>query len=90
MPAIVLLAATACSSWRYHRELILPWSLAASGLFLMNHQVITGLQIENFHWSYVAGPCLSLLIGLLVAGWISACVLRSCDGSCSSLRACAW
>ena len=68
-----MLALTAVLVWRYHRELILPWMLAASGLVLMNHQVVSGLQIENFHWSYVAGPCLSLLIGLLLAGWISGC-----------------
>ena len=47
------------------------WSTAAAGLVLMNHQVMTGLQFENFHWSYVAGPCLSLLIGLLLANSLS-------------------
>ena len=73
LPAVFVLALTAVLVWRYHRELILPWMLAASGLVLMNHQVVSGLQIENFHWSYVAGPCLSLLIGLLLTGWISDC-----------------
>jgi hypothetical protein len=69
LPATLLLLAAAVVV-RYRRELFLPWSLAASGIFLMNHQVLTGLQIENFHWSYIAGPCLSLLIGLMLADWI--------------------
>ncbi len=73
LPAVLLLAATAVFVWRLHRELVFLWTLAAAGLFLMNHQVVSGLQIENFHWSYVAGPSLSLLIGLLLAGWISDC-----------------
>jgi hypothetical protein len=68
-PAVLLLLLGALVVWRHHRELILTWSLAASGLLLMNHQIVTGLQIENFHWSYVCGPSLSLLIGLLLARW---------------------
>jgi hypothetical protein len=71
MPAVVLLMLTAVVVVRYRRELILTWSTAAAGLVLMNHQIMTGLQFENFHWSYVAGPCLSLLIGLLLANSLS-------------------
>ena len=71
MPAVVLLVVTAVVVWRFRRELILPWSMAAAGLVLMNHQIMTGLQLENFHWSYVAGPCLSLLIGLLLAAGLA-------------------
>jgi hypothetical protein len=70
-PAVVLLLVSLFVVWRHRRDLILLWSLAASGLALMNHQLITGLQVENFHWGYVCGPCLSLLVGLLLVNWLS-------------------
>ncbi len=47
------------------KELIHIWSLAASAILLTNHQVVTGLQIQNFHWSYCYGPLLSLLFILM-------------------------
>ena len=28
------------------------WYQILAGLLLLNHQIFTGLQIENFHWSY--------------------------------------
>jgi hypothetical protein len=70
-PAVLLLVIGLFVVWRHRRELILLWSLAASGLALMNHQLITRLQIENFHWAYVCGPSLSLLVGLLLIGGLS-------------------
>ena len=33
-----------------------PAALALSALLLLNHQTLTGLQIQNFHYSYVYGP----------------------------------
>jgi hypothetical protein len=57
--------------WR-RRDLAYLWSLAAAGLCLLNQQVLTGMQIENFHWNYVLGPCLALLCVLLVTGCLSA------------------
>jgi hypothetical protein len=48
------------------RDLSYLWAVAAAGGLLINHQVLTGLQIENFHWRYVLGPVLSLLVLLLV------------------------
>ncbi len=36
-----------------------------AGLALLNHQVITGLQIENFHYSYFWGPLCSALLVLI-------------------------
>ncbi|MBX6311807.1 MAG: hypothetical protein IRY99_02635 [Isosphaeraceae bacterium] len=66
--ALVLLLVGLVWVWLRRRELTYLWSLAFSGLFLLNQQVLTGLQIENFHWIYVYGPCLSLLLALLVAG----------------------
>lgn len=47
--------------WR-RREFIFPWALVASAMLLANHQMITGLQIENFHWDYVSGPVFSFIL----------------------------
>jgi polysaccharide biosynthesis protein PslH len=66
--AIVLLAVGLLWVWLRRKDLIFLWALAAAGLVLANHQIVTGLQINNFHWSYVWGPALSLLAVLLVAG----------------------
>jgi hypothetical protein len=49
------------------RELIFVWALGAAGLLLANHQVLTRLQVENFHWMYVWGPSLSLFLVLSIA-----------------------
>ncbi len=64
--AIVLLAIGFLVAWTKRRDLLYLGCLSASSLLLTNHQVVTGLQIQNFHWSYVWGPCTSLLIALLI------------------------
>src|SRR5262249_31004117 len=38
------------------------------GLLLLNEQLLTGLQIENFHWNFALGPALALLCLLLLLG----------------------
>jgi hypothetical protein len=53
--------------WARRRDLIYLWALGAAGLALYHHQIITRLQVENYHYMYVWGPCLSLLLGLWVA-----------------------
>lgn len=65
--AIALLAACLCWTWRRQRDL---WPLAlhaAAALLLVNQQIVSGLQFENFHWSYAWGPLLSLLILVILA-----------------------
>jgi len=62
--AVVLLTLT----WFRRRDMLHLACLFAAGLLLLNHQVVTGLQIQNFHWTYAWGPCGSLLIVLLAAG----------------------
>ena len=49
------------------RDLIFVWALAVAGLLLQNHQVVTGLQLDNFHWSYVWGPAFCCFILMAVA-----------------------
>ncbi|RUR79699.1 hypothetical protein PCC6912_32350 [Chlorogloeopsis fritschii PCC 6912] len=48
------------------KDLIHLWALAASALLLTNHQIVTGLQIQNFHWNYCYGPVISLLLIVIV------------------------
>jgi len=71
LPAAALLVACLAWTWARRWDLIYLWCLAASGLFLMNGQVLTGLQIQNFHWLYALGPALSLLAVLLVQGEVA-------------------
>jgi hypothetical protein len=67
-PKVILLIVVIALVWVIvkRRDLIFVWSLGAAGLILSNHQVITRLQIENFHWCYVWAPAISLLIVLVV------------------------
>jgi hypothetical protein len=60
--AIVLLVITLVWVWKRRRDLIYIWTLAASAMLLMNHQVFTRMQTQNEHWAYVWGPCLSFLL----------------------------
>ena len=63
---IVLLAVTfVWVRWK-RRDLTYLWALIASGLALVNHQVVTRLQIENWHWIHVWGPGLTCMLVLLV------------------------
>jgi hypothetical protein len=53
--------------FRRRRELSLLWCTVGAGLACANHQVITGLQIENFHWLVPSGMLLSVLLAGLAA-----------------------
>jgi hypothetical protein len=44
------------------RDLLPVWALAFSGMILANHQILTGLQIQNYHYLYVFGPVFSVLL----------------------------
>jgi hypothetical protein len=56
--------------WK-RRDLTYLWSLGVSGLVLANHQIITGLQIENFHWLYVWAPTISILAVVITLDLLS-------------------
>jgi len=65
---ILVLIVTALLIWRLRRsDLWFIWSIGAAGLVLLDNQIFTGLQMENFHWIYVWGPMLSLLVVLILA-----------------------
>jgi hypothetical protein len=65
--AIVLLFLTSLWVWGRRRDLTPLWLLGVASLLLMNHQLVTGLQIQNSHWMNVLGSSLSLLV-VLFAG----------------------
>jgi hypothetical protein len=69
LPALAIATVVLSFFWIYfRRRQYLPfWSLAVAGLTLANHQIITGLQIQNFHYVYVWGPAVSFLIVLALA-----------------------
>jgi hypothetical protein len=62
---ILLVGALAAVRLR-HRDLSFLWCLSASSILLTNNQLITGLQIQNWHWAYIWGPSLFVLLVLLV------------------------
>ncbi len=53
------------------KDLIYLWTLICSGVILNNHQIITGLQIQNFHWKYVYGTVSSFFVLLILVDLIS-------------------
>ncbi len=52
--------------WHRHRDLLPLWCLGVSGLVLANHQLVTGLQIQNDHYIFIWGISIFLLVSILV------------------------
>jgi len=69
IPKIALLTLAICAyySWTHRKDLKFLVAQSSAGLFLLNHQIVTGLQIENFHWLYPSGPTLSVLLIIVLA-----------------------
>ena len=51
---------------RFCRQLLYLWCLCAAGFIMIHQQIFSGLQLENYHWAYLFGPCMILLLVLLV------------------------
>jgi hypothetical protein len=68
---VVMLGATGVWVLSRRRDLIYLWAIGVAALLLQNHQLITGLQVQNFHWAYVWGPALSSLSVLIIADAVS-------------------
>jgi hypothetical protein len=68
-PKIAILLAILLGLWVHYRRkhLTYLWCLAVGALLLMNHQILSGLQIQNFHWIYAWGPCINVMV--LIAVW---------------------
>jgi hypothetical protein len=73
MPAatVAMLGATGVWVLSRRRDLIYLWAMGVAAVILQNHQLVTGLQVQNFHWSYVWGPALSSLIVLILVDAVS-------------------
>ncbi|MDB5350696.1 MAG: hypothetical protein JWN86_1943 [Planctomycetota bacterium] len=69
--SILLLTFSLAWVWFRRKDLLYIWCLATSGTLLLNQQVVSGMQIQNFHWQYAAGPALFLLLLLLIQGELS-------------------
>jgi hypothetical protein len=71
--ALLLLGAGLAWVWLRRRDLTHLWALAFSAVVLSNHQLLTAMQVENFHWSaFVYVPCIGLFLVLVIAGELSA------------------
>lgn len=73
-PSLALIAVALPWVWLRRKDCLYAWSLAATGGLLVSHHVISGLEIQNFHWTYVRGPILAIL--LLVLTWDQVSRLR--------------
>jgi hypothetical protein len=60
--ALILLVCSAIYIWRKRNDLKPLLLHAVAALVLLNHQVFSGLQIENFHWYYASGPILYIIV----------------------------
>lgn len=76
--AILAMLLTTLLVWRREFRSLLPaWALALSGLLLLNHQIFTGLQTQNYHYGFVYGPTLSAILAVAIAlklrssGWLA-------------------
>ena len=69
---LLLAVAFAWMLWRGRRDLLPLGCLAISGIILSNHQILTGLQIQNFHYAYVWAPASYLLLLILIADGLEA------------------
>lgn len=67
IPKLIFLVLVLGGYWvfRYRKAYFPIWVHLLGALFVLNHQILTGLQIENFHWRYVWGPTAFIFILVL-------------------------
>lgn len=64
--SLALVVLTFFLTWRFVPKLMYLWCLCAAGFLLLHQQLVTGLQMQNWHWAYVFCSCMTLLLILLV------------------------
>jgi hypothetical protein len=71
IPRVLLVVWLTSAFWvfRYRRDLTVLWCIVGAGLACTNHQIVTGLQIENFHWKIGTGATFSVLLASLITPW---------------------
>ena len=64
LPKLNIVVWLLTTHWVFKRrpELIYWWAIVGTGFACTNSQIVTQLQIENFHWLYAPGIALSLLL----------------------------
>ena len=61
--AVLVILVSGIFVFKSNKKMIFMWAIAISSIILSNHQVLTGLQIQNFHFGYLRYPaCLILFI----------------------------
>ena len=72
-PRLLILAwvAAAWFVFRSRRDLLYLWTCVGAGFLLVNQHVVTGFDLEDFHWSNAYGTALSLLLVLLALPWFA-------------------
>jgi hypothetical protein len=83
--AIALLVLSAFWVWMRRKDLVPIWLLALASFLLLNHQLVSGLQIQNSHWMNVLGSSVSLLVVLFVGERLARVRQRAaiwCLGAC--------
>lgn len=79
VPKLGIALVSASGFWVYfrRRDLISLWTLAFAALALLNQQIVSGLQVQNYHWSFVWGPILCLVLVLAALGALEGLLVRS-------------
>lgn len=65
-----LLVSTVVLCWRYRPQLALAFSFTLSGYLLRNSAIVTGLEFENYHWSFIQNFGISLTWIVLGLIWL--------------------
>jgi len=64
--ALILLAITGLVVLYRRRDLLFLWCFATAAMALVNEQIVTGIGLDNFHFIFVWGPALWILVVLIV------------------------
>ncbi len=70
VPKVSILAAIVTGIWIFwkRRDLIYIWTIALAALLLLNHQIVTKMQLQNHHFKFVSGPILLTTLYILLGG----------------------
>jgi hypothetical protein len=74
VPKLTILALALLLPWIWlrRRQFLPAWLLLFSAFLLSNHQLITGLQTESYHWSWcLLSPGFTFLLGLVAVDLIA-------------------
>lgn len=77
---VAILAVAVAWALLRRRDLLYLACLAIAGLLMHNHQAVTGLQIQNWHWFYVWAPFTWLLLVFEVLPFLEKVPWRSRAG----------